>query len=212
MFRIWCLLIGYACGNFLTAEVVTRQKTGKSAFAIGTGNPGMANVMAQCGFVAGIVTLAGDLAKTSLACVLCRWVFFRKWGILAAAYAGIGVCLGHDFPIWHHFRGGKSVATTCAAIFWVNPIWGLVAMVIGMVVVFVTKYLSIGAVVIPAAFAAISFMLYHSAELTGVMVALTLLMFCRHFENLRNIPKGTEPQTDVIGLIKEKTRQNHQTK
>lgn len=203
---ILCIIIGYAFGNVLTAEIVARKTIGKSAFAIGTNNPGMANIMAQCGFAAGIVTLAGDLAKTTLACVLCQYVFFRPLGALAAAVAGLGVCLGHDFPIWHHFEGGKSVATTCAAIFWVSPLWGLAAMLAGMLVVFATKYLSIGAVVIPAAFVLLSFWRYHSVAIACVMLALTVLMFLRHFNNLRNIACGTEPKTDVIGLIRQKLR------
>lgn len=204
MFRWISLIIGYLIGNFLTAEVVSRKYKGKSAFEIGTGNPGMANVMSQCGFTAGVLTLAGDLAKTVIACVLCRFILFPGHGILAAAWAGLGVSLGHDFPFWHHFRGGKGVATTCAAIFCVRPLWGLMAMTAGMFVVFVTQYLSTGAVVIPGAFAVIMWLLYQSPELTAVIAAMTVLMFTRHLDGLRGISSGTEPKVNVTGLLKEK--------
>ncbi len=64
MYRLISLLIGYVFGNFLMADVVAKKYTGKKASEIGSGNPGMANVMAQCGFGAGLLVLAGDLAKT----------------------------------------------------------------------------------------------------------------------------------------------------
>ena len=66
-FRIVSVLTGYVLGNFLTAEIVARKIKNKSAFEIGSGNPGMANIMAQCGFKAGIIVLIGDLLKTFLA-------------------------------------------------------------------------------------------------------------------------------------------------
>lgn len=202
MFRWISLFIGYLAGNFLTADLVARKYKGKSAFEIGSGNPGMANIMSECGFTAGVLTLAGDLAKTVVASVLCRFVLFPDHGVLAAAWAGLGVCLGHDFPFWHHFRGGKSVSTTCAAIFCVRPLWGLLSMAAGMYVVFFTKYLSIGAIVIPGVFSVILWFLYHSPELSLIFLAMTLLMFCRHLEGLKGIKKGTEPQVNVTGLLK----------
>lgn len=203
MFRIWSLLIGYGFGNILTAELVTRKYRKMSVFNIGTGNPGMANVMAQCGFVPGVLCLAGDLAKTVAACVLCRFVL-TDGSLLAAAWAGLGVCLGHNFPFWHHFRGGKGVATTCAAIFCIRPLWGLIAMCAGMLTVFATGYLSIGAVCIPLADLFILAALYHSTELNILMLLMTLLMFSRHYQGLRRIPSGTEPKVPVPRLLTEK--------
>lgn len=201
MFRLFSIWIGYLFGNFLTAEAVARKYKGESAYDIGTGNPGMANIMSTCGFTAGVLTLAGDLLKTVIACVLCRFVLFPSNGMLAAAWAGLGVCLGHDFPFWHHFRGGRSVATTCAAIFCIRPLWGLLSMAAGMYVVFFTQYLSIGAVVIPCAFIPAALFWLHSPETALVALAMTLLMFSRHFDSLRAIAKGTEKKVNVAGLL-----------
>lgn len=64
------VILGYFFGNILTAEIVARIATGKSIFTIGTGNPGMANTMAQIGFKEGAIVLAGDLAKTVIPCML----------------------------------------------------------------------------------------------------------------------------------------------
>jgi|GEM_PF-4479099 len=69
--RLACILLGYLFGSFLTAEVVARVVSGKSARQLGTGNPGMANIMAQLGKGAGLLTLAGDTLKTVAACERC---------------------------------------------------------------------------------------------------------------------------------------------
>ena len=116
--RIGSLLIGYALGNVLTAEIVTRKLTGRPCRELGTtGNPGMANVMAHLGFKPGIITLAGDLGKCALSCLLADLLFTPAIGRIAVLYAGVGCTLGHDFPVWQKFHGGKGVATSCLAIF-----------------------------------------------------------------------------------------------
>ena len=143
MFRLFSLIMGYACGNILAACIVTKKHNGSSPFDIGSGNPGMANVMAQCGFMPGICVLIGDLIKTLIPCLLCRFLLFPDNGLIACLYAGLGAVLGHNFPIWYGFRGGKGVSTTCAAMFCIHPLFGIAAMLVGMFIVFGTKYLSV---------------------------------------------------------------------
>ena len=121
--RLLCLLLGYLCGCFLTAELVARARTGKSAAALGTGNPGMANLAHELGKGWGAVVLAGDIAKTALAFGLCR-ALFPALGGLSGLWAGLGAVLGHNFPLWRGFRGGKGVAVTCAALILFSPLWG----------------------------------------------------------------------------------------
>ncbi|MBR2122952.1 MAG: glycerol-3-phosphate acyltransferase [Lachnospiraceae bacterium] len=211
--RILCLLIGYAFGCILTGDLIARKAAGKSAFEIGSGNPGMANVMAQCGFKAGICVLIGDLLKTFAACLICRFILYpviekSMPGALApaalySAWAGLGAVLGHNFPFWHRFDGGKGVSCTCAVLFMIHPLWGTLAMIVGMLIVFATKYLPIGAVFIPAVF--IPYMLYACGrEGTLIMAALTLIMFIRHLPAMRNIPSGKEKKIDVPALIAKK--------
>ena len=121
--RLLCLLLGYLCGCFLTAELVARARTGKSAAALGTGNPGMANLAHELGKGWGAVVLAGDIAKTALAFGLCR-ALFPALGGLSGLWAGLGAVLGHNFPLWRGFRGGKGVAVTCAALILFSPPMG----------------------------------------------------------------------------------------
>ena len=201
--RIISLLIGYLCGSFLTAEIVARKFSGKKAAELGdTGNPGMANIMASLGFLPGILTLAGDLGKCILA-ALVSFLLFRQSGWIVTLYAGLGCTLGHDFPFWRKFRGGKGVATTSMAICLYHFFPGLAANIIGMLVVFVTKYLCIGGPVIPLAFAVWMFALgdREAAVLSAVLVVLSLYS---HGPSIRNIKNGKTKQTDVLGAIRKK--------
>lgn len=186
-----CLLIGYLCGNFLTAEAVARARTGRSARDLGTGNPGMANIAGSLGPKWGAAVLAGDVAKTALACLLCRLVLFPGLGSLAVLYAGMGAALGHDFPAWKGFRGGKGVAVTCTFTILASPLWGTASCVLGLAVVLITGYLPLGAAVIPAAFLFPAFWLYGPEA--GALAALSaLLMLSRHIHGLRRVARGEE--------------------
>ncbi|MBQ7505900.1 MAG: glycerol-3-phosphate acyltransferase [Lachnospiraceae bacterium] len=178
--RILCLIIGYGFGCFLTAAVVVRKCRRCSVFTLGTGNPGMANVMAQCGLFPGILVLIGDVVKTVLAFFVCYLLFREKLGTdLLAAYAGLGAVAGHDFPFWHRFVGGKGVSCTCAALFCIHPLYGLAAMIVGLLAVLITKKLAVGAVVIPAVFLPAAYFV-SGKEVLILCLILTALMVLRN--------------------------------
>ena len=105
--RVLCLGAGYLFGCFLTAEIVARCTAGCSAQEIGTGNPGMANILTHLGKPAGFLVLAGDVLKTAAACWFC-WQAAPELGHTALLYGGLGAVLGHNWPFWNKFRGGKA--------------------------------------------------------------------------------------------------------
>ena len=203
MTRIISILIGYFCGSFLTAEIVARRVARTSASELGdTGNPGMANIMASLGFVPGIITLAGDIGKC-LAAALVSHLLFREGGAVIFLYAGLGCTVGHDFPFWRGFRGGKGVATTSISVILFSIPWGLLANIAGMLAVFSTKYLCIGGPVIPLSFAV--FMLAKGekeAALIGVILAV--LSVRAHFSSMQGIRTGRTKKTDVPAALRKK--------
>lgn len=194
-----CLLIGYLFGCILTAELIVKHKTGKSVSEFGTGNPGMANVMRIFGFRTGAAVLAGDLAKTVAAVLICCVLFGRSsilpsgkpLGQYAVLWAGLGTALGHNWPVWRRMRGGKGVAVTCMTIFLFSPLWGLISDAAGMLVVFRTGYLPLGAVVITTLFTVFAGIFY-GAEAAIPAFALALIMLSRHYPGLIRSFKGTE--------------------
>lgn len=195
IWRIACAGVGYLFGSFLTAELVARLAAGKAPEQIGTGNPGMANIMANVGKGAGFAVLAGDLAKTFLACGLCVLLAGSRIGTDAATlYGGVGAICGHNFPLWKRGRGGKGVTVTCAWLTLYLWPWGLGCCILGGAAVLLSGYLPIGAVLIPAAAVPAAF-LFRGVE-GGILVSLAaLVMVTRHIRGLRRIREGTEKKS-----------------
>lgn len=193
--RILCLLIGYCCGMFLTADVVSRRVAGKPAFDLGAGNPGMANVGHELGTRWAAVVLAGDLGKVIVAVALAR-LLFPSLGPLAALWAGLGTTLGHNYPAWHRFHGGKGVATTCATIVLTTPASGLLACVLGFVAVVLSGYLCVGAIAITVFYLAFC-LVAGSPEPAGVAAVLLVLMVIKHGGPVLGIRAGTTPRASI---------------
>ena len=197
--RTACLAIGYLFGCFLTGAIVVRVKTGKSASEFGTGNPGMANVTEIFGLKLGLIVLAGDLIKTILACSLCMFLFgsdllkdpFLNIGRISCLWGGLGAVIGHNWPFWRKFSGGKGVAVTCMAIVLFSPPWGILADAAGMLVVLTTGYLPLGAVVITMVYPVFCF-LFVSIESGILALVLMVIMFVRHWKGLVRMVRKEE--------------------
>ncbi len=197
--RTASLFIGYLFGCFLTGAVVVRLKTSRSVSEFGTGNPGMANVTSVFGLKTGLLVLAGDLLKTILACGLSLSLFggdllkepLLSIGQISALWAGLGTVLGHNWPFWRKFSGGKGVAVTCMAIFLFSPLWGFLADIAGLIVVLLTGFLPLGAVVITMVFTLLGF-LFFSKEAALLAVILMVIMFSRHIKGLIRVVQGKE--------------------
>ena len=186
-----CTVIGYLCGCFLTAELAARLAEGKSASEIGSGNPGMANIMANLGKKAGFFVLAGDVGKTLIAFGVSWLLAGGLLGRETFLWAGLGVELGHNFPFWKKFRGGKGVAVTCTWLIFFMPVWGTVSCIAGGAVVLATGYLPLGAVLIPLLGTCFAF--FSQGIMAGIFFLLSfLLMLSRHYRGLLRIVRGTE--------------------
>ena len=206
LYRTGCILTGYFCGCFLTAEVVSGHVTGKSASRLGTGNPGMANIMAQLGFKWGMLVLAGDLLKVLLPCLLCRFLLFPRLGRNALLYAGIGAAAGHNFPFWNRFRGGKGVAVTCMTLFIFSPGFGLLSCVLGGCTVLVSKSLTLGALVIPLLFLLPAFTVY-GREAGILSCILAAMMLQKHFLPFLDYMHGKGTKIDLIAKAQSRLRE-----
>ena len=198
--KIISIIIGYFFGCILTADIVAMHYGAGKPESIGSGNPGMANIMTNLGFKAGIIVLVGDLGKTIAACAISYFIF-RSEGSIIRLYAGLGVILGHDFPVNRRFKGGKGVSSTCMALAMYEFIPGFLCDLVGMAAVLITGYLPLGAVVIPAAFLIPAYLIggWEAFLVTAVMTAV---MFSRHYRGLIRIAGGTEKKIMDIGQVK----------
>ena len=181
--------LAYLLGSVSFAIVVSRLMRLPDPRSYGSKNPGATNVLRTGKKVAAALTLAGDAGKGWLA-VWLAWVFTAD--PLVAALAGLAAFLGHLYPVFYRFQGGKGVATAAGVLFGLNLYLGVGTLVTFGVIAAFFRYVSFASIV-AAAFAA-----FYCAWLFGVqpvslvVAAMSALLVWRHRENIKRLAAGTE--------------------
>ena len=207
MERIICLLIGYVFGLFQTAYIYGKLH-GIDIRDYGSHNAGTTNTLRVLGFKAGILVLFGDIAKCILAIVTADLLFggtYPDMIYLLKIYAAAGAILGHNFPFYLHFKGGKGIAATAGMILAFHPYFIPVAVVLFFGIFFATHYVSLGSLVLYAGFFVEMIVLGqrgtfgmaqpHLIELYLVTGLLTVMAYWKHRENIKRLLAGTERKT-----------------
>ncbi len=179
-------IAGYLLGSVAFGLVLTRA-VGIDLRGIGSGNIGATNVLRTGRKGLALATLLLDSGKGAIAALLAWWLIGHE----AALAAGFGAVLGHNFPIWLNFKGGKGVATTLGVL--VATAWpvGLAACATWLLVAAVSRYSSLSALIALAAAPVYSWYLAGTNH-AAMAAALALLAFLRHQDNIRRLVKGTE--------------------
>ena len=125
------LILGYLYGTMLTATFVVKHSTGNDVSKIGSGNPGMANVMEHIGKKEGVLVLVGDILKVIVAGILGRLLFPDKTWHDIFLYTGFGAIFGHNYPLWRKGKGGKGVTVTCTWLILTFGVLGAICCIIG---------------------------------------------------------------------------------
>ncbi|MEE1274026.1 MAG: glycerol-3-phosphate acyltransferase, partial [Olegusella sp.] len=172
----------------------------KTVFDLGVGNPGMANVGHELGHKAAACVLAGDIAKTLAAWLIAR-ALFPAAADVAGLWAGLGSTLGHNYPVWHRFRGGKGVTTTCSAIILAAPVIGVVSCLLGFATVVVSGYLCWGAIAITAFYLVLVAIFKGGAERIAIAAALLVLMAIAHGSAVAGIKTGKTPRASLADKV-----------
>jgi glycerol-3-phosphate acyltransferase PlsY len=184
------MVIGYLLGSIPFGFLLTGAAGLGDIRAVGSGNIGATNVLRTGRRGLAAATLLLDAAKGALAVLLLRWM---GTGEAAALWAGLGAVLGHLFPVWLGFRGGKGVATGYGVL--IAAAWpvGLLACAIWLVTAAVTRLSSASAL---ASFAIAPFLALLLAGWPTALLALVIagLVFARHHENITRLLDGTEPR------------------
>ena len=185
---IWAIL-GYLLGSVPFGIVITRGLGLGDLRQIGSGNIGATNVLRTGHKGAALATLLLDSGKGAIAVLLAYWL----GGDTAAVMAGAGALLGHCFPVWLGFKGGKGVATflgTLIALYW--PL-GLAACAVWLVTALVTRISSLSALVAVGTSPLLA-LLMGQALIAAAALFMAALVFWRHKENIARLRAGTEPR------------------
>ena len=193
MTSIIAVLLAYLLGSVSFAVIVSRVFGLADPRSFGSGNPGATNVLRTGNKAAAVLTLLGDLLK-GLAAVLLAQYFAREFGLTKVdiGLVALAVFLGHLFPVYHRFRGGKGVATAAGVLFGLNFWLGLATFTTWAIIAFFFRVSSLAAL-ISAIFAPLYYTFLFGLNFTGLIVlAISLLLIWRHRANISKLIEGKE--------------------
>ena len=205
-----CMIIPYLLGSLNFGVMISRRRYGDDVRTHGSGNAGATNMLRTYGWKAGVLTMAGDMLKAVIAVGLGYLIVgvnaqvtegdltYRMVDQFGAAIAGLFVMLGHMFPIFFKFKGGKGVATSGIVIFMISPIAGVICLAVFLIVVLGTRYVSLGSVMglvlYPIVLNAFSHAYDPPRNSTACMISVLMacLVVFMHRENLKRLAAGKE--------------------
>ncbi len=194
---IICLAVGYGFGCISTGYIVGKMNH-VDIRNYGSGNIGTTNTMRTLGKKAGAITYIGDVLKAMLPMIVLRYVIFDdlEYAALLQLYCGLGVVLGHNFPFWLKFKGGKGIAVTSGVMATHDPLGIPLYLVAFIISVAITKYVSVGSLVIATIFPIWIAITRHGepyfVHTLIVSLVFMALAFYRHKANLIRIKNGNE--------------------
>lgn len=193
-----CLVCGYFIGSISSGMVVAKFYH-KDIRKLGSGNTGTTNVLRTLGKLPAAITFLGDIAKVIIPIVIIRIIFGnRDYWYLLSIYYGLGAVLGHSFPFYMGFKGGKGIAVTAAVIIaTTHPIVIILGLIAFIIVVAVTRYVSVGSLLVVALLMPVNTIIFHRDNpyfIHSLIISLLItgLDYYRHRENISRLMHGTE--------------------
>ncbi|MBO4902623.1 MAG: glycerol-3-phosphate 1-O-acyltransferase PlsY [Lachnospiraceae bacterium] len=215
MERIICLLIGYACGLIQTGFIIGKIK-GIDIRQYGSKNAGTTNVLRTMGAKYGILVFLGDALKCILAVEIIYLLFHTTYADhirLLQLYAAAGTILGHNYPVYMKFRGGKGIASTAGFVISLGPVFVLFGVITFFTTFFLTNFVSLGSILVYVTLAIeivvfgemgyFGFPAEHARaylnEFYLVFAFLFVLAMLRHRENIKRLIHHNERKTYIFG-------------
>ena len=209
MIRLLCIVIGYVCGLFQTAFIYGKMH-GIDIRKVGSGNAGTTNTLRVLGTKAGLIVLLGDILKTMLAIGIVKLFIcpIQPDGMryILIYYTALGAILGHNFPFYIGFKGGKGIAATAGLIFSINPWFILVGVIMFFTPFFTLHYVSLGSLLVYLGFVIQTVVMGEMGmlgtmtrpeliELYIIAIVLMAMAYWRHRSNIVKLLNGTERKT-----------------
>lgn len=188
---IGAIIFGYLLGSIPFGLLLTRLAGYGDIRSIGSGNIGTTNVLRTGNKGLAAATLLLDAGKAAAAVLIVR--YFAPYPPLAYSLAGIAAFVGHIFPVWLRFKGGKGVAAYIGALLGINWIVGLIFMAVWLFIALTQRMSSLSALT-AAGTAPIFAYVFSGPHLAGATAAMSILLFFMHRQNIRRLIDGTEPK------------------
>jgi len=193
MMGLLAILIAYLLGAIPFGYLLTRFTTGKDIRTEGSGNIGATNVLRAAGRGAAVATMALDMAKGFAAVWIAGLLTDNSPGWMSDA--ALAVMVGHAFPIFLGFKGGKAVATFAGAFLYLTPVPALAGVIVFVITVTVTRYISAGSILAAATFPIAVWLIEHPTPNVVLVAAIAgAIVVYRHKDNMRRMRSGKEPE------------------
>lgn len=185
---VLCLILGYLFGS-LNFAIIYSKLRGDDIRNHGSGNAGATNVLRIYGKGPAVIVFLLDILKGVIAVIIARLILN---GNIFECSAALGAVLGHNFPVYYNFKGGKGVATSFAVLIALHPATALVALVIFLVVVFISKYVSLSSISASVGAIISSFVFFKIDAFSIFCTIIGLLCIYRHKSNIARLIAGNE--------------------
>ena len=183
-------IIGYLLGSLSGGIIISRLNGGPDLHTVGSKSTGASNVQRTMGWKYGLLTFFFDAAKGIVSC-LAAWLLTGSH--FASCLAGLCCVIGHNWPVFFRFRGGKGVATTGAVMLYCFPLWALLCIALTIAVIALFRYISVGSMLLVIVFFCLSFA-FSQGNACIIIWAGILMVMCvaRHHANISRLIHGTE--------------------
>lgn len=188
--------IAYFIGSIPFGPIIVKILGLGDLRSIGSGNIGATNVLRTGNKTAALLTLLGDILKGTCAILLYR-LFYAEHSEQLALLFGLCAFLGHIFPLWMGFKGGKGVATYLGIIIGLNPLWGLISAVIWVSSAYFSKISSLGALIMAGLTPVYLYFMAPDPAYSIIIGCMSLILYLKHSDNIKRIFKGEESKISL---------------
>ncbi|QSQ09759.1 Glycerol-3-phosphate acyltransferase [Koleobacter methoxysyntrophicus] len=187
-FKMMSIIISYLLGSISFSYFIAKIWMGIDIRNYGSGNAGATNVLRVLGTKPAIIALLGDALKGIIAVYLGKLTGDESIMLLC----GLAVVIGHNWPIFLKFKGGKGIATSLGVILTISPLSSLILIIIGVFIIYITRYVSLGSITSAIILPFIFYMLHKSGYYLVFALVLTFLALFRHRSNIQRLLSGKE--------------------
>lgn len=197
VYTIAVAVIAYLIGSINSSILISKAVTGKDIRTSGSGNAGATNMLRTMGKKYAVITLVIDILKGVVALLLAKLAINLGAYTSATYIAGVAVVLGHNFPVFFGFKGGKGVATSLGVVLLLDWKIGLITLVVALAIMAISKYVSLGSITAAVVFMVlqvIAMAVTDSFDIARLICVLILggLLIIRHRANIVRLANGTE--------------------
>lgn len=184
-------LVAYLIGSVSTGIILSRIRKGPDLTKVGSHNTGASNALRVMGVRDGLIVFFGDYLKAILACFVGQWITGTHEGMMLA---GLFVVLGHNWPVFFGFRGGKGVASSIGVMLVCFPVPALLCYLLGILLIAIWRYISVGSMSVLIAYALMITLRVAPGNAIAIAWAWLLATLCliRHRENIKRLIQGCE--------------------